>query len=64
MTYEPLEKKCLLPSRELIIVLNLFETAIHGPPWPDLQKKNHVKKGRFDKKIIFLPYKNLYRKKN
>ena len=59
MTYEPLYKKCLSLSIELIIELKLLETAIFGPLWPELQKKSHVKIGRFDQKIFILPSKFL-----
>ena len=46
-------------SRELITRFKLFESAILGPPWPDLQKI-HMKIGRFAQKSIFLPYKFFY----
>ena len=59
MTYEPLNKKFLSLSRELIIELKLFKSAILGQPWPDLQKKNHVKIDQFHPKVR-VARKNVY----
>ena len=56
MTYEPLNKKGLILSRELIIRLKLFESAKLGQLWPDLQKRNHAEIDRFGQKSNFFPY--------
>ena len=63
MTYELLDPKCLFLSRELIIKLNLFESAILGPLWPDLQNTSCGNRSMGPNKslfylIIFLPNKN------
>ena len=50
------EKKSFFLRRELIIDLKLFDSAILSPPWPDLQKKNDVKIGWFEQKIILWSY--------
>ena len=53
LTYESLNKKPLsLSSRELIIELKLFESAMFGPLWPNLQKMS-CGIGRFDQKSHF-----------
>ena len=39
MTYEPVNRKCLLLSKELMIELKRFEYAVLSLPRPDLQQK-------------------------
>ena len=55
MTYDPLNKKCLVLSRKIIIKFKQLESTTLRPRWPDLQKKNPVKISRFHiKKILHL----------
>ena len=49
-TYEAWIKKFFFLSRDLIVELKLFESAILSPPWPDFYKKSSENRSNWPKK--------------
>ena len=40
LTFEPLKKRCSFPTGWFTIELELVESDMFNPPWPELQKKS------------------------